>query len=403
MILDLWNYFKGYVVIEVTGFSVERFVNLAVHRGVYIWDVKNDGSSVKMKVSINGFKTLRECARKTKCKYRIVEKKGYPFVTYKYRKRKLFMYGTLFFVAFLYVLSSFVWVVQVEGNERIEASKILLFCEERGLKSGALKRNIDKKALEQELIINFKDISFLNIGIKGTKAVITLTETLPAKEIVDRSIPTNIIAVKDGLIDSIVASGGTPLVKAKDVVSQGDILISGEVVVKEDETGTIKEYVHAGGSVRARTFYEMNFTVPKTYYQKQYTGEIKKFYRFNVLNKDINILKPSIPYDNYDKIISRKQIGIGEILPLPAIIITDEYKEFISVEKQRDLNQMLELSQIIISNRIIREFAFEADVIDKNIQYEETADGLRIKAVITCLEEIGKAVPYFDSISEPAL
>ena len=39
MFLALWNYLRGYVIIYVTGFSVERFINLAVNRGIFIWDI----------------------------------------------------------------------------------------------------------------------------------------------------------------------------------------------------------------------------------------------------------------------------------------------------------------------------------------------------------------------------
>ena len=51
MFLTIWNYLRGYVVIEVSGFSVERFINLAAHKGVYIWDVNRVGGKTLMKVS----------------------------------------------------------------------------------------------------------------------------------------------------------------------------------------------------------------------------------------------------------------------------------------------------------------------------------------------------------------
>ena len=41
MFLSVWNYLRGYVTIELSGFSVERFMNLASHKGIYLWDIKN--------------------------------------------------------------------------------------------------------------------------------------------------------------------------------------------------------------------------------------------------------------------------------------------------------------------------------------------------------------------------
>ena len=74
MVLNVWNSLRGYVVIEVSGFSVERFINLATHRGVYIWDVCFEDGAAQMKVSAKAFRLLRYCAKKTKCKIKIKSK-----------------------------------------------------------------------------------------------------------------------------------------------------------------------------------------------------------------------------------------------------------------------------------------------------------------------------------------
>lgn len=42
MFLALWNYICGYVIIYVTGFSVERMLNMAINKGVFIWDIQYD-------------------------------------------------------------------------------------------------------------------------------------------------------------------------------------------------------------------------------------------------------------------------------------------------------------------------------------------------------------------------
>ena len=49
MFLALWNYIRGYVIIYVTGFSVERFINMAVNKGIFIWDVIQEKNMVIMK------------------------------------------------------------------------------------------------------------------------------------------------------------------------------------------------------------------------------------------------------------------------------------------------------------------------------------------------------------------
>ncbi len=390
MLLSLWNYLRGYVIIEVTGFSVERFVNLAVHKGVYIWDAVYSENGVTMKVSIKAFKMLKTCAKKTKCRIKIRGKMGYPFIVHRYRKRKFLLAGFVFFVMVIYTLSTFVWLVELEGTDKLNRDEIIEFCKKEGLTVGAFKYKIDTKELEKKLIKKYSDISWINIHIKGTKASIKLTEIIPKQKIVDRKTPCNIIASKDGLIVSIATSAGTPLVKQQDVVHKGDMLVSGELVVKNDETGIIKEYVHADSDVFAKIYYDINFDVPFFYTEKQYTQNSKKQYGFIVFDKEVNLLESKIPYTNYKKTISRKQLKLGENYPLPIIFLTTEFKEFIPVEKQRTVEQAKELAERMVTGRIIREFDFETDVIDKKIDFAENENELIVKALITTLENIGE-------------
>ena len=41
----LWNYFKGYVIIKIVGFSIERFLNLCLNKNINIYKLEevNDG------------------------------------------------------------------------------------------------------------------------------------------------------------------------------------------------------------------------------------------------------------------------------------------------------------------------------------------------------------------------
>ncbi len=388
MFLRLWNYIRGYVMIEVTGFSVERFVNLAVHKGIYIWDVTPKGTGVTMKVSIKGFRLLKSCSKKTKCRVKIVQKFGCPFTVYRYRKRQFYVAGLVFFIAVLYVLSSFIWLIQIEGNERIKNDQILAYCKQNGLYVGALKWKVNKKAIEQSIINDFSDLSWFTIQIKGTKATVKLTETVPKVEIVDTKTPCDVVASADGLIADIVTISGTPKVKAKDVVQKGDLLVSSEIIVKEDETGIIKEYTHAKAEVRAKRWIEINFSVPLSYSEKQFTGKQKTAYRLVFVNTPLTLYNPNIPFVDYEKQATRKQLKANDDYVLPVVLVTERYKEFKPVQKTKTIDEAKEEAQTIVTNRILREFDFESDIMDKTIDFTESNDALLVHAVITVIERI---------------
>jgi len=399
MMLNLWQYMRGYVVIEVTGFSVERFVNLAVHKGLYIWDVSYSGVSVRMKLSIKGFKLLKDCAAKTRCRFKIVEKHGAPFTLYKFRKRKLFPLGILVFIGLLYYLSGFIWLVEVVGNERLESHLILNFLEEQGLSAGERRRSVDRLVIERELSANFEDISFINIGFRGTKATVSIAETLPRENIIDRGIPADLIAKRDGIITNVFVSRGTPVVREGDVVLTGDLLVSGTLVVGEGTEAVVVGYTHSIAQVRARGYYEMDFFIERSEVRKNFTGRTRAAFSLNILNKELSFLRYSNLYTNYDRITSSTRLGFSENYPLPIVINRHTYKEFEPYTIERSLEDMREFAAITVTNRIIREFDFDTDIYEKILEYEQTTTGIQVRATIITNENIGE-VRYIDIAHE---
>lgn len=391
MFLSIWNYLRGYVIIEVSGFSVERFLNLAAHKGVYLWDIDRTDKGIKVKVSIKGFKMLKNAAKKTHCHIKISYKQGFPFILHKYRKRKTLALGILFFVIVLYFLSSFIWTVEINGNERISKDELKAYCVEVGLKPGAYKSKLDLRQIENDFLNKFEDISWIAISTKGTKARLELTETIVKPQIIDRDTPCNVIASKNGLIISMVTNSGTPKVKQKDVVEKGDILVSGELLIGEEGAQTVK-YVHASAEVKAKLWYELKLEEDIKYNEKIYTGQIKKTYSIEALNKKFNIPSTSIPYTNYDKISDVKRLDLGGDFTLPFALIVDEYREYTSNEKTRSSDEIKSLIQSKLDKLIEEKFDENVEILDKNIQYTNEGNKVIANIVITTIERIDEEV-----------
>ena len=122
----------------------------------------------------------------------------------------LWLYGgmLLLFAAGLYLLSSFIWTVRVEGNERLETADLLSACEDMGVKPGVWKRGVDTAEITNALLIRFSDISWVSVSIKGTDVTIKLAETIEKAERIDRETPCDIVASADGVIVQITAETG---------------------------------------------------------------------------------------------------------------------------------------------------------------------------------------------------
>ncbi len=388
MFLALWYYLHGYVIIEVSGFSVERFVNMAAFRGVYIWDICPQGVVIRMKVSKQGCHMLDECAKKTGCHYKMIEERGLPSILKRYQKRKILALGVLFFMIGLYVLSTFIWIVEVQGNERIATEEILDACQKMGLRPGAWKPKVDLEEVTEGLLEGFTDISWASVKIKGTNVQVRLVETIPQPEIVDKQTPCDIIAQRDSMIVSIATEKGTPLLKGGDVVKKGDILISGEVklMVGDEVTGT--ELVRARGAVVAKTWEVLEEELPLKYIEKQYTGECKKDYSVILKDSVLNIMKPRLDNGLYDSNkLYEKNLAIGDY-KLPIALARDEYKEYIEVKKSRTAEEAKNELKEMLTKKANEIPMRDGRIQNIDISYEEEANKVKAKAIITISERI---------------
>src|SRR5690606_9470779 len=113
LILRIWNYLRGYAIIVVKGIKIERFINLAVVNNIYLWDIeKIDYATIKAKISSSDFFKLKSIVKKTDSNIQIIEKCGMPFKIKKMKKRKWFIAGlTILFIS-IYILSSYVWMIE---------------------------------------------------------------------------------------------------------------------------------------------------------------------------------------------------------------------------------------------------------------------------------------------------
>ncbi len=389
MLLNIWNNMRGYVEIETSGFAVERFINLATHSGIYIWDVTRNSANIRMKVSVKAFRRLKPCAKKTKTRIKIVDKRGLPFLAHRYRKRKILVFGALFFIASLYLLSSFVWLIGIEGTNRIDSGEITAFLAQNDLKIGSFKPILSDKKYEELLIEHFKDIAWIDMEIKGTRVTVRLTETIPKTEVIDTSTPADIIADRPGLIVSVATSSGTPKVKQGDVVKKGDLLVSSEVLIGTPEEEYTKKQVHASAVVTAKLYYDVNLDVKLSYTEKKYTGKVTDNYSIMLFGNKIGLFNRGIIYECFDKTLSEHRLNFGKNYPLPVVGVKEQYSEFVNVEHSRSVEQAKELANLLLEQKLSVDFPAVAEIVDKNISFTEYDDRVELNAVITTIESIG--------------
>lgn len=163
----LIRFILGYVNISFEGYYTQRFINICIAKGIFLWNVKMKNSSLAVaNVGISDFRKLKQIAKMAQCRIKVNSKRGLPFLMNKYRKRKIFFILLILISVGLMLEARFVWNIEVEGISRIDKQEILSDLSELGLNIGTLKSKINSKEIINQIRLKRDDIAWMNIDLR---------------------------------------------------------------------------------------------------------------------------------------------------------------------------------------------------------------------------------------------
>lgn len=385
--IKTWNFFRGYVIIRVEGLTLERFLNLAASNDIYLWDINRvDYTVLEMKVTIRGFKELKEIIKKVGCRVELIDKKGLPFILYSFRQRKMLGFGFIIFFALIFYLSSLIWHVEIVGNETVKTEDILEVLERENIKKGIIKYRIDEEYVEYMLLKEFDIFSYLSVNIEGTKMTIEVKERDLPPEVIDENIPCNIVATKKGVIEKVIARNGRSVVKKGDVVEKGQVLITGIIT---DEYSESEMYVHAEGEVLAKTLYSYKVEEPIEKTVKVETGEVYERRELKFGDRVIQFAKGDIPFADYIEEV--KEVKLFNLdFQLPIKILVHEYKEVETKKVKQDVELIKEANHIKAVKELNKQLPTDAKIQSKDVKHYVKDNVVTTYVVVEVLEDIGE-------------
>lgn len=392
LLIRLWNFLRGYVIILVEGHFIERFINICTRRQLFLWDVKRSSdTAMTLKMSIKGFKMIRPVAKKTHSKVKILSKNGIPFIISRYKKRKVYVVGALLFLVLINVIASFIWDIEITGNKDVGRSEIINELDKLGIKIGTLKYKIDPNEIANELMLRINKLAWVGFEIKGTRVLVTVKERIEPPEIVPKHIPCDIIARRDAIISSIIVKNGKGLVKNGDTVLKGQVLVTGVIESKNKEEPP--RLVHALADIEARTWYESSSTIKLKIMEPVRTGKVENIYRIRAFGREYKVPfigSNKIEFENYDRIELRKILKIGDNLVLPLELLIDKYFENKMTERKLSIEEAKEMAYNDALKKLMDIIPEDAKIINKNVEYKQhDQDSITANIIIECLEDIG--------------
>lgn len=382
----LLNYILGYVNIRVEGFFIERFINICISKKILLWNMKREKSTILYaNIGIQDYKKLKNIAKKTKTRINIQSKKGMPFLLHRYRKRKIFV-GLLaiIFIA-LFMMSKFIWNIEIKGNTRISKTEIMEELNKNGLKIGTYKRKLNANSVINKVRLDREDIAWIGIDIEGTNAIVEIKETSEAPELIDENEYCNIVSNKEGMITKINVQNGTAVVKEGDIVKEGDTLVLGYLEGKY--TGI--RYVHAKADIEAKIWYSKKEKVFLKQQIRVPTGATEQKYTLNINNFKINFYKTLSKFENYDTINENKKLMLFSNFYLPIELIKKTNCEYKYEEKIYTEEELTQITQEKIEKELEEEIVQTENIINKQTNIYPNEDYIEVEVIYEVLENIG--------------
>ena len=200
MINGILRWLRGYVIFEAVGRFPERLINLALVNDITLVRPVGKKGILTAQVSVNDYRQLCRMRKKAMVRLKIKKKTGFPFILHKNRKRKGIALGTLIFAVLIYILSGFIWSIEINGNNAISIYEIQKDLRENGIYIGASKKNINVTETERKLELKSGHIAWISVNITGSTADVEISESYDMPEIVDKTKPCNLKAKKTGQI-----------------------------------------------------------------------------------------------------------------------------------------------------------------------------------------------------------
>lgn len=411
----------------VTGEETLRFVNLCRNNGIELRHLVRRENAIQMEIDAENFKKLRPLVRKTHVKIHILNRHGPAFFFYRHKRRWWFLLGMTVFAGMIYILSLFVWQIDIDGNRKYTDALILQALAQMDVKTGCRKSEIDLPEIEEELRIMYNEITWVSASITGTKLQIELREgdlkisgssgggqTGNVKRVENREnnpktqngesetdLPANLVADEDAIITNLVVRRGTVAVRYGDEVKKGDVLIEGKVYIyNEDETLKKVDYLTAEGDVfgKYQELYEKHYQ--RKHEVRSYTGKNYRELGVEIVGKSFclpvweNILKKQLEENTLSEVWSwKKQFRLTPTFYLPFALEYTEYVPYENVVEEYTDEVIKKMAEEELQKYLNELEKKGVQIISNSVTISLDADGGHVRGTLILDGPIGKEVP----------
>ncbi len=395
---SLIPYIKGHVRLRFWCEKPERFLNLCAYHQIVLTNLNRNGEIFECLLSLKDVRRLQDICRKTQTRIKIMEKHGLPFFFYRQKKRKAFFIGIFLGLVLLYLCSTRVWNIHIEGNYSNSTQMILRFLETQDICHGIAKKEINCAQTAAQIRRAFPDITWVSAKLVGTELVITVQENenpQAQEKASEENLPADLVADKSGVIVKMITRQGVPMMTVGQKCKKGDLLVQGRIDLQNDAGEIVRyAYVQADADVYVSHVYTYKDSFPLIHEQRQYTGKKKSRYFLQILKKRLEIGAPfGRPFTDYDQLCRESNVYLTEnfLLPVSYGMVTEmEYQKNRIRYSKEEANERANEKLILFLEKLLEK---GVQICENNVKIECTDTMCISQGTLVVIEKIGVANP----------
>lgn len=372
--------FSSSIKIKVTGRNINNFLKRLINNNINIEKVIPI-SHKEIDLIINYQDLDKVLKLKTIYNIKIIRYYGKLRIIKRIKKDIFILSSLLISLLLIYTLSNIIFKVEVIHSNKNIIKLVTKELEDNGIKKYKFVKNYQEiEKIKNKILEENKDtLEWLEIIREGTKYTIRVEERIINNKPKDNKI-YNIVSSKNAVIKNIYAESGEKIRSINTYVKKGDIIISSDITLPNNE----KISKTASGKVQGEVWYNINIEYPYQYHEIKYTGNKKKVLVLNLLNKRISFFDFH-KYKTFNRNI--KYIFNNNITPI-SLIYEDEYETNI-INEVYDYNTAREKAITKAKEKILEKYPNIKDITNiKIIKEEDKKNKISLNLFVTCLEDI---------------
>lgn len=372
--------FSSSIKIKVTGRNINNFLKRLINNNINIEKVIPI-SHKEIDLIINYQDLDKVLKLKTIYNIKIIRYYGKLRIIKRIKKDIFILSSLLISLLLIYTLSNIIFKIEVIHSNNNIIKLVTKELEDNGIKKYKFVKNYQEiEKIKNKILEENKDtLEWLEIIREGTKYTIRVEERIINNKPKDNKI-YNIVASKNAVIKNIYAESGEKIRSINTYVKKGDIIISSDITLPNNE----KISKTASGKVQGEVWYNINIEYPYQYHEIKYTGNKKKVLVLNLLNKRISFFDFH-KYKTFNRNI--KYIFNNNITPI-SLIYEDEYETNI-INEVYDYNTAREKAITKAKEKILEKYPNIKDITNiKIINEEDKKTKISLDLFVTCLEDI---------------